>query len=105
MTTATATQAVISHIFDEMTTREAWLGFGYLGERQHATADQADLVAAADQFILNHANAHDWTPADLFAWANSKNGRWFGDVVFGGTGTTAERFADAMRCRLMTLPA
>jgi hypothetical protein len=66
--------------FDQMTRDERWLGFGYLGERQHAYDDA--IVDLADTFVYDVTA--DWTDEELFAWANSKDGRWFGDVMFGG---------------------
>ena len=56
---------------DAMYADEEWLGYGYLD------------VAAADAMVLDYANANDWTERDLFAWANSKDGRWFADCVLG----------------------
>ena len=65
--------------FDQMSNDDAWLGFGYLGERSHQDAALRDF---ADTFVYDVTA--DWTDAELFAWANSKDGRWFGDCVFGG---------------------
>jgi hypothetical protein len=67
---------------------DAWLGFGYLGERQRAGSSPAG-IAAADAYLLSIANAQGWTPDELFAWLNSKNGRHFGDDAFGGRGPAA----------------
>jgi hypothetical protein len=99
MSTTTLTAAV----FDEFSRDDRWLGFGYLGERRNRLSDidpdrpaEPDLVAAIDQRIVDHANAEGWTRDDLFHWANSRDGRWFGDVVFGG-GT----FDEAIRHRLL----
>jgi hypothetical protein len=60
---------------------DRWLGWGYLGERSRQ--DNAVLVEAADQRVIDLANERGWTYEELFAWANSKLGRWFGDGVFG----------------------
>lgn len=32
------------------------------------------------------------TYAELFAWADSKAGRWFADCMFGGTPQHAQRY-------------
>jgi hypothetical protein len=69
---------------------DEWLGFGYLGERRSALdssdpeSQRAHLVDETDDFVLDYANQLGWTADELFAWANSKNGRWLGDVAFGG---------------------
>jgi len=69
--------------FDMLSTDDRWLGFGYLGERLNA-ADRPELIAQADEFVIEQASSRGWSDEDLFTWANSKNGRWFGDYVFGG---------------------
>ena len=106
----TTTRNAASETFDAMTSREDWLGYGYLGARNHALDNtdpgspaQTLTVEAADQRIIDWADAHGWTDDDLFNWANSKNGRWFGDIMFGGTGIVAERFDNAVRARVMSL--
>lgn len=54
---------------------------------------QPEVVAAADARIITEANARGWTARDLFNWANSRSGRFYGDAWFGGaTGTRLERF-------------
>lgn len=56
-------------------------GFGYLGERSRqgrAAQDRGDAV------VLREANARGWDREQLFAWTNSRDGRWFGDNAFGG---------------------
>lgn len=64
---------------------EAWQGWGYLGERQRQ-ADSAgpEWVAQADEIALRLANEQQLTAGEFFAWLNSKNGRYFGDLAFGG---------------------
>lgn len=69
-----------------------WGGFGYLGARCSALTSTdpdcppvPDLVAEADAHLLAEANARGWTEADLFDWLDSKRGRWYGDVWFGGS--------------------
>ncbi len=71
--------------FDRMTSDDRWLGFGYLGSRQYA--DDAE-VALADAFVFDVTA--DWTDDELFTWANSKDGRWFADILFGGSWTQAD---------------
>lgn len=76
---------------DSMYRNDEWEGFGYLGERRNrlnstdpeAPADPA-LVAEADAIALEDANNNSLTPDEFFAWANSRCGRYFGDVIFGG---------------------
>lgn len=93
-------------IFDRFAERDAWLGFGYIGGRRNAldssdpeSPAQPELVAAIDALVLEHAAS--WTDEELFVWANSTSGRHFADAVFGGTGTAAERFAQALRWNLL----
>jgi hypothetical protein len=100
-----------SRTFDDMTRDDRWAGFGYLGERRNALESTdpevpapPELVQAADRLILDHAAASGWTDEQLFTWANSKNGRWYGDTMFGGTGTAEERFRQAARWGLLTFP-
>lgn len=74
MTTTTA--PLTADLFDQFRTRNEWEGFGYIGERRWMDDAQR---AEADAAALDAANALGWTVADLFAWANSKAGRWFAD--------------------------
>lgn len=76
---------------DRMTDDDNWLGFGYIGGRRTAlTSDdpeapaQPERIAEVDAWLIARANRLGLDYDGLFAWANSKNGRWFGDVVFGG---------------------
>jgi hypothetical protein len=66
---------------------ERWLGWGYLGERDRA-ADAGIDTRHADEVALRFANANGWNREDLFHWANSKDGRWYGDWAFGCDTTT-----------------
>lgn len=70
-------------------------GYGYLGGRQTTLSNLAykvDMtaglaeVAAADQFVLDTANGRGWDAERLSQWANSRDGRYFADAVFGGFG-------------------
>lgn len=83
--TETETQMTFtSEIFDQMMTDDRWLGFGYLGERRSQLATgRIDSVAEADALILTRARERGLTYEQIFTWANSKNGRWFGDCYFG----------------------
>lgn len=83
-------------ILDQFASRDEWLGFGYLGERARTDVG-SDVVAAVDEFVCSEADRLGMTQAELFAWANSKDGRYFGDVVLGGSGPLAERFEEARR--------
>lgn len=75
---------------DRMAEDDRWLGYGYLGERRNrrmtaieATGRrQADLieeVTRMDRDVVEEANVEGLTYDELFAWANSKDGRWFAD--------------------------
>lgn len=63
---------------------DEWLGFGYIGARL-AWLERGDeaAVAAADAQVLRLADAAGWDAERLFAWANSKDGRWYADVALG----------------------
>lgn len=84
-----------SATLDALTEHDEWLGFGYLGERQLDRRTPAE-VAAADAVVLDHANRRGLTVEQLFTWANSKDGRWFGDCMFGGTPHQAARYLPAL---------
>lgn len=85
--------------FDRMTANDEWLGFGYLGARRNtltsndpeAPADPA-LVAAADAKALAEANRLGLTHEQLFDWANSRVGRYYGDCMFGNDGQHADDY-------------
>jgi hypothetical protein len=68
---------------------DEWEGFGYLGERRHQ--DEAAVVEA-DRVALAAANKAGLDAEQFFYWLNSKNGRWFGDCMFGANGQHAERY-------------
>ena len=84
--------ALTTEDFDKMTTNEMWLGFGYLGERRNAREAGHDTTAA-DESAIAEANRLGLTAEELFEWANSKNGRWYGDCWFGANGQHAELYA------------
>lgn len=76
-----------TNIFDRMAADDRFEGFGYLGGRMAAldgtdpeAPAQPERVAEVDAYLL----ALDLEDEALFAWANSKAGRHFADVVFGG---------------------
>jgi hypothetical protein len=104
--------ATASEVFDAMTADDRWLGFGYLGARRNAldTSDpefcppQPERVGQADELVLDHAHRHRWTEEQLFTWANSKNGRLYGDAMFGGTGSAVECYARAYEWGVLSLP-
>mgnify|MGYP006266374501 CR=1 FL=1 len=61
-------------------------GYGYFGER----ASQSESArAAGDRLLLEFAANKGWTNGQLAEFCDSKNGRIYGDMVFGG-GTKAE---------------
>jgi len=75
--------------FDDLTKDERWLGFGYLGERRHQNHQpqtEADLLA------LETAIGRGLTYGQMFTWANSKYGRWYGDCMFGCNGQHANEY-------------
>lgn len=82
---------------EKATRDDDWQGYGYLGERNirltstdsERPADPAQ-VAEVDAMVLAYANEHGWDYPALFAWADSKNGSWFADTVFGGRGPLAD---------------
>ena len=76
---------------DNMYRNDEWEGFGYLGERRNQVAEGRS-VEEADARVLADANVHGLTAEELFTWANSKNGRWFGDCMFGANGQHADRY-------------
>lgn len=85
-----------------MTERDEWLGYGYLGSRQNVlTSDDPeapanpDLVAEADMKAVDNANEYGLTIDQLFDWANSKYGRWYGDCMFGNAGRHADDYTPA----------
>ena len=75
--------------FDKMATKDEWLGFGYLGERKNQREMGRDTTEA-DEKAIAEANRLGLTDEELFDWANSKNGRWYGDCMFGSNGQHAE---------------
>lgn len=85
---------------ENMYSNPEWEGFGYLGERRneldpegrHSAEYAAGLVAKADAMALSQANQYGLTLEQLFAWANSKRGRWYGDCWFGSNGQHAARY-------------
>lgn len=87
----TSTPDDVGEIFAALTADPRWHGFGYLGERRNAlTSDdpeapaQPERVAAVDARIIDLARSRGWGYDRLLAWANSKHGRRFGDVMFDG---------------------
>lgn len=75
---------------DRMETDDRWLGFGYLGERRNfrQAIDSGEVgfpdtaaaeLARMDADVLEEARIEGLSYDELFAWANSKDGRWFAD--------------------------
>jgi hypothetical protein len=46
--------------------------------------------AYGDRQLVKFANANGWDMSDLFYWADSKAGRWFGDAIVGGGKPTVQ---------------
>lgn len=69
---------------------DGWQCFGYLGERRSAQAAlqsgewTIDNIAEADEMAVKIANQKRWSPARFFDWLNSKDGRWYADIMLGG---------------------
>lgn len=94
--------AFMPDVFDRMSRDPRWLGFGYLGgRRNHLNNDDPECgagtpgrrqerVAYVDQRVREAADAKGWTDEDLFAWANSKHGRWLADAAFGDGGSALD---------------
>lgn len=88
--TATATKLTTADL-DSFTDRDEWLGFGYIGARKNGLEAAAagepgftvERIAVADEMVLFHANRVGWTVDQLFEFANSKAGRWVGDLLIG----------------------
>lgn len=78
-----------------------WQGYGYLGERRHAVAIDPALVALADGIVAEEVERRGWSHDVLFHWMNSKPGRWFGDVLFGGDGESLSREQLVERVRVL----
>ena len=92
-----ATQVLTVDDLDRMEHDPRWLGFGYLGGRSNAPDADRALV---DAEVLRIANDRSMDYEGLFAWANSKTGRWFADTTFGNSGNLGSAFADAERWNL-----
>jgi hypothetical protein len=90
MTKTQSTQTLRPTDLDRMASDDRWLGFGYIGGRRneldstdHEAPARPDVVRAADEELIEFANRHGLTYDELFAWANSKDGRWFADCALG----------------------
>jgi len=73
-------------IFDAMTDNPEWGGYGYLGERRvgRTSAHTPEAIAAMDEATYQIAEAQGLTDAELFEWANSRDGRWWADMTITG---------------------
>lgn len=78
-------------LFDQMTADPAATGHGYLGERSIGREYiPTDRIRRADEFIIERATAKGWDAPRLARWANSKDGRHFGErVLVDGTDPAA----------------
>jgi hypothetical protein len=90
MTKTQSTQTLRPTDLDRMASDDRWLGFGYIGGRRNeleSTDPEAparpEAVIAADALVIEMANAAGLDYDGLFAWANSKDGRWFADCALG----------------------
>lgn len=87
--TTTVTPEIAEAIFED--DGELGHGFGYIGARRNQLTStdpecppQPTLVAEIDALLADYFVANGWTVDEVFDWADSKLGRWFGDVVFSG---------------------
>jgi len=91
MNTHTATR-LTTETLKSFEQNDEWLGYGYIGARKNALeaieSGEWDVplfvVEQADEAVLMEANRLGWTTDKLFEWANSKPGRWAGDLLLGG---------------------
>ncbi len=100
--------------FEDMTTDERWLGWGYLGERKRfldetdpdtlagsmTPADRVAYIAKLDAQVLTYAAGQRWSAEKLFRWANSRTGRHFADWMFG----SSYSFDHAVKVGLLRVP-
>jgi hypothetical protein len=79
--------------FDNMHQADEYLGFGYIGgRRNHLAEGRTSEVAQADAKAIVAANKARLSYRELFEWANSKNGRWYADCMFGNHGQHADDY-------------
>ena len=92
---------ITNAIFDQMTTDERWLGFGYLGERRNLReavasgerpAEDLEWIEKADSAALAQAEMYNLSFDQLFDWANSRRGRIYADCWFGSGGQHARSY-------------
>lgn len=89
MSTATAATK-----FEAMADRIEFEGFGYIGERATAIEERgAAAVEAIDRQVLALAEKAGLDDEQLFEWANSRLGRYFGGAVFSGYGRVTSDIA------------
>lgn len=78
---------------DQMVFHADFEGFGYIGARINfvqgivegeIAPELAGLLAAADAKVLRQVNTYGIEEDEFFDWANSRNGRYYGDAMFGG---------------------
>lgn len=113
VTTSTATAT-----FDVMTEDDRWEGFGYLGARENFISPNLDgeeraemslearivHLAWVDERIVRAAKVLGWDDEALFAWANSKNGRWMADTMLDSFADEKTFYMAVTSWRLLTLP-
>lgn len=94
-----------SVLMDRLARDERWLGYGYLGTRLEA-ADRGTwsyaphAIAVRDELVVAEAARRGWSAEDLLGWANSRDGRYAGDILFGSAQTAAAGFAAVLRAGL-----
>lgn len=60
-------------------------GYGFRSAlAEGALAHDAAVYVACRALVIQFANERGWTPEQLFTWADSKLGRWFGEAYFHG---------------------
>jgi hypothetical protein len=71
-------------------------GSGYHGERSAARRSGRD-TSKSDEMLWNHAKEKGWSVRDLHEFGDSKNGRWFADLMMGSASPSARDTATATR--------
>lgn len=61
-----------------------WGGYGYLGERKNHYFTKMAKANLGDQLLLEDLNERGLSKTELFYFCDSRIGRHYGDLVFGG---------------------
>lgn len=102
----TTTQALTIEDIKAGYDNEAWMGWGYLGERETAALDSEVTIATidrADALALRLANEIGMTADQFFAWLNSRPGRHYADATIHGGSDWVRIERDARRWGLVAV--